>query len=147
MNHLAPSTETLATREPPTHVNYRLQPKRRRDVSPDDLARKYRLKYQVEVYFPGLKYADLHRRLAGQQPPDEARGLYRMPDELLLKPGEQWHGSYRTFASYFEEFKPSPPDAVVAAVCLALARAHLHSSSSNKDTYAKENTIKQSLFQ
>ena len=117
-------------------------------MSPDDLARKHRLKYLVDVYFPYLKYADLRRRLAGEQPPDDARGLYRIPDELLLKPGEQWHGEYRTFATYFEPWpKPAPPDKVVAAVSLALARAFVHSTSSDKDTSTKESALKQALFQ
>jgi hypothetical protein len=44
----------------------------------------------------GITYADLHRRMAGEQPADAARGLYSLPEELLLKRGEQWHGTYRT---------------------------------------------------
>lgn len=117
-------------------------------MTSDELARKHRLKYLVDVYFPHLKYADLHRRMAGDQPSDDARGLYRVPDELLLKPGEQWHGSYRTFATYLEPPpKPGPPDKLVAALCLVLVRDFLRSTPPDKISSPKEDALKQALFQ
>jgi hypothetical protein len=100
-----------------------------KDVDTGEIDRKLRLKYLVDVYFPRLSYAEIHRRARGEQPRDGARGVPPVADELLLKGRECCHTEYRTFATYFEVTKPAPPDRVIDAVCLVLARDFVRSGA------------------